>query len=483
MIQRLDPNMFNKIFWPLAVCCLLTGPARPQSFLPTPAAPATTPKIQSITDGGVPGAYDGYTLLNSNDWLNYGQTTILIDMQGNIVKQWDLIPFPAKMMPQGHMMGGLGYWSDAVHDDVVSLTEEDWDGNVLWGFSQWVDMGNGSMSSRQHHDFQREGNPVGYYAPGQDFVEHGKTLILSRQEISDPKISEKPLDDDVMYEVDWEGKQTGFIWRAAEHFDEMGFDWRAKHGIYKRPGPQGYLHINSMSRLGQNHWYDEGDERFHPDNIIFGSRHANIMAIIDHETGKLVWRIGPSYSPTTIEGRKIGQVIGPHNVHMIPAGLPGAGNILVFDNGGAGGYGFFGMPNAFRLYSRVIEYNPVTCELVWEYQHRKNGDYAPISQDYSERFFSYFISGAQRLPNGNTLITEGAEGRVFEVTQDGEIVWEYVDPYSLVAEPALPNNPDHLNPYERYMAYRMSLTFAMYRAYRIPPEWVPGNPLGYETWE
>jgi len=61
---------------------------------------------------------------------------------------------------------------------------------------------------------------------------------------------------------------------------------------------------------------------------------------------------------------------------------------------------------------------PATKKIVWEYREKRESD-----------FFSPRISNAQRLPNGNTLICEGDFGRLFEVTMDGEIVWEYVNPY------------------------------------------------------
>jgi hypothetical protein len=118
-----------------------------------------------------------------------------------------------------------------------------------------------------------------------------------------------------------------------------------------------------MSKLGKNKWYNAGDERFNPENIMICSRHANIIAIICRETGEIVWKIGPDYSQKTEEGKKIGQIVGPHHAHMIPEGLPGAGNILVFDNGGFSGYGILGMPNKFRCYSRVIEINPYTLDI------------------------------------------------------------------------------------------------------------------------
>ncbi|MFC1909401.1 aryl-sulfate sulfotransferase, partial [Chloroflexota bacterium] len=127
----------------------------------------------------------------------------------------------------------------------------------------------------------------------------------------------------------------------------------------------------------------------------------------------------------------------------------GAGNILVFDNGGQSGYGGSdGYPRYTRDYSRIIEFNPVTLEVAWQYGAGSGKEF----------FFSHNISSAQRLPNGNTLITEGANGRVFEVTPYKEIVWDFLSPLKG------PQGP------------------IVYRAYRIPPEWVQGNPAVYNEW-
>ena len=93
-----------------------------------------------------------------------------------------------------------------------------------------------------------------------------------------------------------------------------------------------------------------------------------------------------------------------------PRPLPN-GNLLIFDNG----------PHRRdhpAPYSRVIEVDPRTSAIVWEYRDQSLFD-----------FFSPYISGAQRLGNGNTLICEGCHGRIFEVTADGEVVWEYVSPH------------------------------------------------------
>jgi hypothetical protein len=82
------------------------------------------------------------------------------------------------------------------------------------------------------------------------------------------------------------------------------------------------------------------------------------------------------------------------------------GNILLFDNVGVKGY------------SRVLEFDPVAREIVWQYGGQAQ-----------EPFFSRAIGSCQRLPNGNTLITDSESGRAFEIAPDRAIVWEYVNPH------------------------------------------------------
>jgi hypothetical protein len=87
----------------------------------------------------------------------------------------------------------------------------------------------------------------------------------------------------------------------------------------RTPGIVGgdWIHINSASWLGPNKWYDQGDKRFNPDNIIYSARQTNTFGIIDRNTGKIVWHMGPDYE-STAELKKIGPIIGQHHVHMIP---------------------------------------------------------------------------------------------------------------------------------------------------------------------
>ena len=331
----------------------------------------------------------------------------------------------------------------------------DWDGEIVWKFdrTELVEGRGGEprWMARMHHDWQREGSPVGYYAPNAEpMVDQGRTLILAHRNVLNPEISDKLLEDDYIVEITWDGDIT-WEWLASDHIDEYGFSGEARNTLYRYPGwneargSADWLHINAMSYVGPNRWYDEGDERFHPENVMWSSRQANIIAIVDR-SGAVVWKMGPDYRdvPALAE---LGQIVGQHHPHIIPKGLPGAGNLLVFDNGGVSGYGApnptapTGRGSVRRFGSRVLEVNPVTFEKVWEYS---------VPGQERVTFFSQYISAAQRLPNGNTLITEGAIGRLFEVTVDNEIVWEYVNPY--------------------YAANRSN---RLYRAYRVPYDWVP----------
>ena len=416
--------------------------------------------------------WSGYTILQAAE-----RGALLIDMNGNEVRMWEgLQGFPNKMLPGGYVMGSLGERNPKYGlQDQTDLVQVDWDGNIVWKFDkaeyiedpgeepQWM--------ARQHHDYQREGNTVGYYVPGSDpKTNSGNTLILAHKNVHVPAISDKMLLDDVIYEVDWDGDIV-WEWKVSDHFEELGFDAIARNLMYRDPNyytgfgnshiAGDWVHTNSMSVLGPNKWYDAGDERFHPDNIIVDGREANIMFIISKATGKLTWKLGPDYDNSP-EAKAIGWIIGQHHAHMIPHTLPGGGNILVFDNGGWGGYDVpnpgapTGVKAALRDYSRVLEIDPVAMKIVWQYTPTEAGFLAPMD---SNRFYSPFISGMQRLPNGNTLITEGSDGRVFEVTPDHKIVWEFVSPYKGKFVP-------------------MNMT---YRAYRVPYEWVPQVAKPVET--
>jgi len=168
-----------------------------------------------------------------------------------------------------------------------------------------------------------------------------------------------------------------------------------------------------------------------PDGTLLTSfRLLDTVAIIDKPSGTFRWKWGRE------------QLGHQHDPNPLPNG-----HILIFDNG-------WHSLQAPSPRSRVIEVDPASEKIVWTYETRPPWD-----------FFSSFISGAQRLPNGNTLICEGQTGRLFEVTYDGEIVWEYVNPF--------------FGARARYG--RVNLVF---RAYRYAPDFpgFRGKPLNPEAY-
>jgi Arylsulfotransferase (ASST) len=412
------------------------------------------PRAQSVYPTGTTiydpdRAWNGYTVLSPLAT----QAVVVIDMNGNVVKQWDgynnSAGGPARVLPGGFVVGASG--ARPPFQESLELIQRDFASNIVWRFSRAEEItprGDSAIwSARQHHDWQREDFPAGYYSPEYTpATDGGNTLILAHTNRKLPKVADVLLEDDRLIEVSWKGDIV-WEWVASDHIDELGFSADARKVIKaatafnKARSSYDWLHVNSATYVGPNQWFDRGDTRFAPNNVIISSREASLLAIVGRD-GSIVWRLGPDFSESK-ELRAIGQIIGQHHAHLIPKGLPGAGNLLVFDNGGASGYGFTnpialdGRGAFVRPMSRVLEINPVTLELVWSYSN--------------PRFFSSNISGAQRLLNGNTLIAAGAGGRMFEVTREGAIVWEYMYPLFSGA----------------------NSSNAVYRAYRVPYGWIP----------
>ena len=113
-------------------------------------------------------AWNGYTVLSP---LNT-QAAIVIDMNGNVVKQWEgyrqLCGRSRQDFPNGVVMGANG--TNPPRQESLELVQRDFEGKVLWRFDhneQIQSRGGGTIwSARQHHDWQREDFPAGYYSPG-----------------------------------------------------------------------------------------------------------------------------------------------------------------------------------------------------------------------------------------------------------------------------------------------------------------------------
>ncbi len=431
----------------------LTGVAATVAVLaagPMAAAPSVYPTGTTIYQPDK--AWNGFTVLSPLGT----RAVIVLDMDGRVVKRWGAFDVsaggPARVLPGGVVVASQGNLAGHLEND--ALVAEDFAGNELWRFdhAEKVDLGGKPVwSARQHHDWQFSSFPGGAYSPLFSPKLAGSTkLLLTHSAHTDPAIAKVPLDDDKLIELAPDGTVT-WQWRVGDHIDEFGFTPAARAAIRRNGTRPGYdwFHMNSAAYVGPNKWFDAGDKRFDPRNVIISSRAASVIAIVARD-GKIVWQLGPD-STASAAGRALGQIIGQHDVTMIPEGLPGAGDLLLFDNGGWSGYGDPSpvSPTGNSIYqragSRVLEIDPVAMKLVWSYA-------AP-------GFYSFNIGSAQRLPNGNTLIDEGATGRVFEVTPDKRIVWEYLAPPG--------EGPRHSN--------------AVYRAYRIPYAWLPQVPKPQEV--
>ena len=217
--------------------------------------------------------FNGYTIFQAKE-----VGALLIDMNGSEVQLWKgLHGFPNKILPGGYVMGHLGERNiNYGLQDHTDLVQVDWDGNIVWKFDQYEyieDPGEEPQwMARQHHDYQRQGNPVGYYVPGMDpQVDGGNTLILSHKNLYNKDISDKQLLDDIIIEVDWNGDVV-WEWILSDHFHEFEWSEEARNILSRDPnyrltgggGLGDWMHINSMSVLGPNRFYDAGDKRFSP---------------------------------------------------------------------------------------------------------------------------------------------------------------------------------------------------------------------------
>ena len=334
---------------------------------------------------------NGYTLLFR------GLRVTLVDMNGRTINEW---PLPIDTTPCGTdrarwlTNGNVIVSRGGMASQDGALEEFDWQRNRVWQY-----IPEGGIPHRRylgpHHDVFRK--------------ENGNTLLICRQavppealkRVREPTWRHQTLYGDTILEVNPAG-ETVWEWHSHEHLDLNHYrilaspDWP--------PGPLNstvldWTHVNTVRPLPENKWYEAGDVRFRPGNVMISPRQLDTIYLIDRETHDIVWEYSGDY---------FGGLSGQHEPYMIGKGLPGAGNILVFDNG-ASPWKDLGHAGA----SYVLEVDPVSKEVVWVY-------------DQWLQFHSPYTSSAQRLANGNTLICESVSKRVFEVTPAGETVWEYV---------------------------------------------------------
>ncbi|MBT3297796.1 PQQ-binding-like beta-propeller repeat protein [archaeon] len=193
--------------------------------------------------------------------------------------------------------------------------------------------------------------------------------IMSEENLERVQLKDPPevLWSDKIIEIDYITKEI--VWELSLQ-DELNIE---DYKIKSDENNIEWTHTNAVEYL------EEGNPFNGKESILISSRTLNHIFIIDKESKEVVWEYN--------EG-----LLRQHNPNLLTNG-----NILVFNNG--------------LKASQVLEINPTNNQVVWTYE--------------SADFFSHYISSAQRLSNGNTLICEGSSGTIFEVTNTKEIVWEY----------------------------------------------------------
>ena len=318
---------------------------------------------------------------------------VAFDMDGTPLRTWSVAEtsaFPridwAKPIDGGQMLVYFGEYEPMPPDIFPPhrLLYTDIHADVLGGWE------GGPGLERMHHDMQ--------------LLANGNFLILvSPPNTFFPDISETIVHDDVIIEVTPEGDVV-WSWSTGAHYSQLPLTMDERDTLAAQTWVD-IFHTNSVQVLPPNTYNLETYPQFTPGNIIVSQRATNDVIIIDRETGNVVW----SLDPDTVGHRR------QHHATMIPMGYPGAGNILVFDNGCCGP----GL-DVTRNYSRIVEVDPTDQSVVWEY------DGSMTDGGSTGDFYTPWGGSVQRLPNGNTVITSSAQGRIFEVENDTfDVVWDF----------------------------------------------------------
>ena len=305
----------------------------------------------------------------------------LIDEQGRVLRQWQGQAHDrwqrAVLLPDGDLLvigaEGQGWISgrkEAEHipDSTRYILRLDSDGRQVW-----------KRRLTAHHDI--------------DLWPDGKLLVLTLHNRERTGHQGTVLiRDDHLTLLDGQGRVLesksllDAIQRAPDRFPFIEVAIKKVNGV---PWVD-LFHANSVERM-----HDESlrakDPLYGPENILVCFRHQDRIAIFDWPRNRVVWAWGQ------------GRISGPHDAQILQNG-----HILLFDNG------------LSRGWSRVLEIDPLTDEIMWEYRGQP-----------PESFFTVGRGSAQRLPNGNTLMAESDRGRALEVTAEGNVVWEFLCPHRL----------------------------------------------------
>jgi hypothetical protein len=296
----------------------------------------------------------------------HGPTSMLLDDKGNILHRWQY-GFRKAFPERPGTLRGATFWRR------THLFEN---GDLLAIFEGLailkLDKDSNLIWSRlipAHHDMALEPD--------------GSIWVLTREPSVIPAVHEtQPVLEDFVSLLDSNGEETRRIslLDALERSDYSDH-WDGGLGI-----SGDLFHVNSLERLDGS--IARVDPVFREGNLLISSRHLDHLAVLDPDSERIVWAMKGAFN-------------AQHDPQILDNG-----NILLFDN------------NVLGEASRVVELDPATGAERWVYEGSA-----------SEPFYSETCGLAQRLPGGNTLITESDYGRAFEVTASGDIVWEFYNPF------------------------------------------------------
>lgn len=361
-------------------------------------------------------AYDGYTLYSPNNSKN----TYLINMNNSVVKSWTHTKtggYSCYLLEDGSLMRSAVSSSSSLNGGGATgiVQRVAWDGTLLWEYTY------STSSYRSHHDIEPMPN--------------GNVLLIAwevktaAQSVAAGLNHSAILWPDHIIEVQPVGTTGGNIvwqWHAWDHLIQDYDASKSNYGVVANH-PE-LLDINVGSTSGD--WMHINGISYNPtlDQIVISSHNLDEFYVIDHSTttqeaashsggnagkgGDILYRWG---CPSNYDapGSQVFNVV--HNANWIPAGLPGAGNIMAFNNREGQGT------------SIVMEIVPPMSG-TYNYQWTQGTAYAPSTAEWSytaSGFYSNHLGGCQRLPNGNTLIAQSTSGKMFEVTSTGTVVWSY----------------------------------------------------------
>jgi hypothetical protein len=377
-------------------------------------------------------AWEGYTLFANNQ----GRAFYLIDNKGRTIHRWRATDktVGALYLLENGLVSQIGNLNNPnfLNGGRVSLI--DWDGNKTWSFDY------SDSTHCLHHDaiWLPNGHMM---AIAWERKTRAEAIAAGRDTT---KLTAGKLWPDHIIEVDTATNSIVWEWHIWDHLIQDYDSTKANYGVVgdhrelidlnfvdqASPNAADWIHANSL----------DYDSVF--DQVLFGARDFDEVWVIDHSTtteeaaghtggrqnmgGDLLYRWG---NPRTHRaGDSTDQVFyHQHHASWIKPGLPGAGNITVFDNG---------LLRPGSSYSTAIEFTP-PVDSTGHYETPGSGQpYGPAGPVWQytatppTSFYSSQLGSVQRLPNGNTLICEGTKGRFFEVRPDSQTVWTYINPVS-----------------------------------------------------